>query len=267
MVANSEQIKELSDNLPEECGLAEDGSISSGIEILTPPLYLDEQGEKFIATVCRVAQEAGAEIDRTCGLHLHIGAKDYIQSYNNNDIRKLRRLLKLYALVEDLFFAMLPPSRYTCSFCKPLSKIYAIEDIERLDTQEDFDFLWYKTREIEKIAEAKKGKYNSSRYAGLNIHALLFRGNTIEVRYHSGTINAEKILHWVKLNLALFKAIDDDNYTTTKLLKGLQISLSINQKLKVLAENLPLNLGTLEYIAKRVNKFNAGELQGDNDQN
>jgi hypothetical protein len=79
---------------------AHDGSVEpSGFELVLSPM----SGDGFVAGVVELGEElaeAGATVNETCGLHVHVDASDY--SYWD-----LRRLIRLYTMMENDIYRVL----------------------------------------------------------------------------------------------------------------------------------------------------------------
>ncbi len=138
-----------------------DGSIlGDGYELVSPPLKGTE-GLQEVRTVCEVLNDMGATVNRSCGLHVHHDAADFGSRHFDN-------LFNLYSRAEHIMDSMLPPSRRenANSYCRSL--------------------LNY------------PGATFSCRYLKVNFSAY-HRHGTIEFRQHSGTVDAEKVTHWILL--------------------------------------------------------------------
>lgn len=176
--------------------IVRDGSLpSSGFEINTAPAG----GDLFmgqIQEICDALNDKQAKVNDSCGLHVHINAKDF-------DFYSLRRLVKVYAKIEDALYDMVPKSRRTSSYCKPCGEHYmrtmaagkVPKDVKIGVMQSVYRFkadCKYGARELQ---ESKRHKYHESRYYALNIHSFFYRG-TVECRMHAGSTNAAKIQSW-----------------------------------------------------------------------
>jgi hypothetical protein len=124
---------------------------------------------------------------------VHVDARDF--SYYD-----LRRLIFLYAKIESGLFAIVARSRQQSSYCTPCGARYA--DAIRgtlnpsINKQKVFAGVYADNpgKFFNKQSLAHD-KYNSARYAALNLHSWFLRG-TIECRMHHGTIRAGKIQNW-----------------------------------------------------------------------
>lgn len=162
-----------------------DASVVGGWELVSPPLRFDDSGFTQIETVCRVLAEMGAQIDRQCGLHVHHDARGLSD-------RQIVKTVALYTKHEAYFDEMLPRSRRGQN--NPLLK--------SLNVRGDLKGT-VKTITACKTRQELKTVY-SDRYYKLNVHSL-FRHGTLEFRHHSGTIEATKIINWVKITRAMIE--------------------------------------------------------------
>ncbi len=50
-----------------------DGSVSgNGLEVISPPLKANAAGFKQVTKICKILRDNGMNVDRTCGLHVHL---------------------------------------------------------------------------------------------------------------------------------------------------------------------------------------------------
>jgi hypothetical protein len=191
------------------CSVIRDGSLpDTGFEIATAPA----SGDLFcqqIEELCAALSYGGAEITKACGLHVHVDARDF--SY-----WEVRKLIILYARLEDTLFRLVPASRRTNNFCQPCAESYlACLTIRTLkDTKKAVLNGVYSKSEIR---WERKDKYHHRRYLALNLHSWFYRG-TVECRMASGSINPVKIINWSILWAAI---LDFANRHTEKELKGI----------------------------------------------
>lgn len=172
--------------LPPDMGVHTDGSVTApGAEIVSPPC----QGvglERAIVEACKAAKVAGYGVDVSCGLHVHIGGIP---------ADKLWAVINTAMAVEDVLFAMLPESRKRNRYS---AKMKGGKVKQLLHPTTDIEAWWYDTTDEARLRALKGEKYNGVRYVGVNLHSYYRRG-TVEFRYHSGTMNAEKVRNWVRI--------------------------------------------------------------------
>lgn len=250
--AEKGELCDLSEDLDDKCGIVEDGSLdSTGIEVLTPPASLNE-AEKIIKDACKSLKRAGFDGTKNCGLHVHIDARDF-----KNNSAKLARVLRTVYAVEDLLLSMMPSSRWDNHFCLRLSHQYSFNDFGKNMKLEMFESKWYKTISKSDIDCYKTQKHDGkgTRYCGLNLHSTMYRG-TIEFRYHSGTVEHQKILKWIYLLLKII------NYATKRYEDKEIVSLysqpTTQSKLRKFFEIFRIRKDIQDYIKARIKKFNPG---------
>lgn len=99
------------------------------------------------------------------------------------------------------------------------------------------------------FSRMKRDKHGKDRYFGLNFNSHFFRG-TIEFRYHSGTVNAKKILNWVKF---LHYAMDwATNRFDRDSLVAINDQADIMQKLLKVACTFQFPPSLLEHCRERI---------------
>ena len=215
---------------------------SCGNEIVSPILE-GEQGLKELLHVCYCANKAAEYMGASrlsgldCGIHFHYDAR----SMNHIAIRNI---LVATAMIEPLFYAMNPMSRFGTNFAAPLN--FNMFQCLRARDMVDLRDIWFrsymgvsanqdsyrvKSKEYypEFINNATKAphKYDWTRYHGLNFVAL-FKHKTIEYRYAQCSFDEHTIEMWYRL----FYAIVDACITTSTR--------------KLLKSNFPYKMGTIK---------------------
>lgn len=145
-----------------------DSSISGTdpFELVTPKLF-GASGFSQIRTLCKVVTRQGGDANSSTGTHIHVDAW-------NCTIRDARNVLALWHRIQPVVLMLVPPSRRTSHFCKPVTPdlvgaVNAMRSISQL------------------------GRID--RYHNLNLAAYARHG-TFEFRLHSGSFNAEKVVSW-----------------------------------------------------------------------
>jgi hypothetical protein len=237
-----ESKEAMLDELPRAVGMGADGSLGNdGLEIRTPRLA-GAKGEALIRHITNRLERHEARVNRSCGLHVHLDTSDI------NEARHLRHLWALYLAFEDVLLSLLPSSRRSSGYCKALRRYFHAQEILECLTREELEAIWYRARDSEEVSKLKIIKSHDSRYIGLNLHSL-FHANHAEIRYHSGTVNAEKILQWVNLHALLFdKAASVEARTVIE--DGLA-EVHLERKNKILFDFLGLSPTARAYLLKR----------------
>jgi hypothetical protein len=169
-----------------------DGSLSGGDqsgEVVSPILTYQDIEE--LQRIIRAIRHAGARCDDSCGIHLHIDG-------GNMDARAVTNLVKMVHKQERLIEHALGISETRLArYCRPVDADF----IRRLETR--------RPRTMQEISEAWYGRanvsperYHCSRYHGLNLNSLFFRGS-IEFRWFQGTLHAGEIKGYLQLVLAI----------------------------------------------------------------
>jgi hypothetical protein len=170
-----------------------DGSLSHRVhaEIVSP--ILTEEDVPELQQVVRAVRNAGARVDSSTGVHIHIDGAPF-------DVCKVRNLVKLFHKQELLIFAAFGVSlARRGTYCKDTDADFIKALDRRAPTSRDeLNALWYgRTRR-----RASLGKYDDTRYHALNLHSLFYRG-TIEFRLFEGTLNSEEVKAYIDFVLAL----------------------------------------------------------------
>ncbi len=136
-------------------------------------------------------------VNKSCGLHVHIETKP--------EVELLKKMYCFYSKFEGLFFAMLPKSRQENKFCAKFNELDKYSYKEVLDVK---DLRGFKKLFYERAGFYPKFNYgHKKRYCWINFHSIFYRG-TLEIRAHSGTINAEKIKNWIQMHLIIKEYLD-----------------------------------------------------------
>jgi hypothetical protein len=180
-------------------GVHDDGSVNTrhGMEIVTAPACGDAL-VKQITEICDELVREGGIADASCGLHVHVDARDLAT-------RDVLKLLRVYRKVEPGLYEIVAPSRRGNHFSRPWGdhfmeagcfKKLPVETRSRM-----MDVALYGSEAEAARIKARPTKHHV-RYHGLNLNSILLHG-TIEFRLHHGTVNKKKILMWAGVCMAL----------------------------------------------------------------
>ena len=139
-------------------------------ECVSPILENTKDGFKSLENCCNILNACGARVNKSCGLHVHVGAKHLSQ-------KAIVNVYKNYQKMEALIDSFMAPSRRgnESRWCKSIQGF----NFDTCDTAEKVYHL-----------------LGRDRYHKVNPCAFYAHG-TIEFRQHAGTIDYQKISMWV----------------------------------------------------------------------
>jgi hypothetical protein len=161
-------------------------------ELVSPVLnYADLP---MLQDLIRELRTAGASPNKSCGLHVHIGADQFTPN-------QLRILCNIVYAKQDLLFKAVRVKSDRQQYCRGLSE-GIIQKLNRMKpkTQESFSDIWYAgvTR------GGRTDRYNDSRYRCINLHQYLSgRLPTVEFRLFNSTLHAGKVKAYIQLSLLI----------------------------------------------------------------
>lgn len=129
------------------------------VELVTPVLYYSDI--ETLQELVRDLRKAGAKVNRSCGMHVHVGAEKFTPA-------TLRNLSNLFANNEDMIYKALQvdDEHRNIDYCKKTSAAYLKELNEKKPKTEDaFKMIWYS----DSTPYAQHRHYDSSRYHGLYV--------------------------------------------------------------------------------------------------
>jgi hypothetical protein len=159
-----------------------DGSLSAGrgqhgLEIVSPPLQ-GEQGEQAVRTACRVLRALGGTVNQSCGTHVH-------HDINDADINAVKATATSWFNNQNLIDGLVSESRRNDAngYCRRLTSS-DMNTVNALGSTSDLRRVYI------------------DRYRTLNLTSY-GRHGTIEIRQHQGTLDAEKIISWLRFGQAI----------------------------------------------------------------
>ena len=144
-----------------------------------------------VQELIRKLREAGAFVNPSCGIHIHINAAPF-------NAPKLRNLVNIMAAKEDMIYRALQVSRgRETSYCQKIDPLF-LERINRQkpSTMEQLKRIWYNG------GDGSREHYHHSRYHCLNLHSVFQKG-TVEFRAFNGNLHAGKIKAYIQFCLAI----------------------------------------------------------------
>lgn len=177
----------------------------------------------------------------------------------DNSVENLKALLYLYTAYSDVFIAMLPMSRRQNNrHIQKLNNAFSPVDIAMVRTHEDMEKLWYKSTSEDEMTDRKSKKYDQSRYYGVNFHSLFSSNGTIEIRWHSATLDAQSVLYWVALHQHILDSIGSRRVDIRTLRSGIDI-YGVKDKRDFLLSVLNMRPSLERYVTARFDHFYDGK--------
>lgn len=169
-----------------------DGSSATSLyrtEVVTPILRYSDIED--LQEILRKLRKAGAVVNESTGIHIHIGAENFTPA-------TLCNLLKNIRSKEDILYKAIQVKNSRVYYCKKTNQAL-IEMIEkhRPTTREKLADLWY-----QEAPYGRERHYNESRYHGLNLHAYFTKG-TVEFRLFNSTLHAGELKAYIQFCLAV----------------------------------------------------------------
>ena len=144
------------------------------VELVTPKLTYAEM-PKFQECV-RQVRKAGAKVNDSCGLHVHVDAADHNR-------QSLKNLIGIMYSKEDILFKALQVNEARAErWCKKVREPM-LREARRLSSDETKDFtkleeVWYEG-DVSTLEH-----YNWTRYHALNLHSVFYRGTVALFQLH-----------------------------------------------------------------------------------
>ena len=191
------EVKDLKGRIWSICS---DASVSGsrwgdGGEFVTPKC--DYADIEKVQECIRALRKAGAKVDSSCGLHIHVDA-------SNHNAKSLKNLAFTFKAKQDLIYkAVGAQDRKENRYCREIDDdlINRIKKNRRL-TMDTLADDWYETYAP---WSNRSEHYNHSRYHALNFHSVWYRG-TVEFRLFHATLHAGEVRAYLNLCLAMSAA-------------------------------------------------------------
>jgi len=159
------------------------------VEVVSPICHYEDI--ETIQELVRKLRHAGACVNRSCGIHIHVDAAPH-------SVKTLRNLVNIMVSKEDLLYkALAVDVAREDHYCQKTDLSF-LEELNRKKPKsiESFERMWYHgdSRSFD--------HYDESRYHALNLHSVFSKG-TIEFRLFNGTMHAGKVKTYIQLSLAI----------------------------------------------------------------
>jgi hypothetical protein len=158
------------------------------VEVVSPICRYEDIPD--IQEIIRKLRGAGAKVNESCGIHVHIDGSPHTP-------KTLRNIVNIMASKEDLLYKALQIHVLREHFCKKANEKF-LDDINRIRPKsiDRLNALWYGG------SGRSYSHYDNSRYHALNLHSVFSKG-TIEFRLFNSTLHAGKVKTYLQLCLAI----------------------------------------------------------------
>jgi len=194
-VGNYHNPRLLNGDFPEGWMSSKDSSIAQyvgykGVEFISPILK-GEDGLNQVMSVLDKLNELGAKVNRTCGFHVHVGAKSVAGPLADDVAGWVNNLIHLVGQHETALYAS-TGSRFRAKECRFTKSIHARYDSDKRKElkKKKWDVL---QRQVSGI----------DRYRTLNLANLFNSKMTAEFRVFAGTLSKLKVLGHIQMVLGL----------------------------------------------------------------
>ena len=160
------------------------------VEMNSPKLEYSEMGK--LQEVVRALRHAGAIVNSSCGMHVHVDA-------SKHTAQSLKNALSIMYSKEDILFKALKVNESRVyRWCKKVDedKLKKIRKLPSGAGMRQMQELWYSDTD-----ESPQYHYNETRYYALNLHSVFYRG-TLEWRCFESTLHAGEVRANITLALA-----------------------------------------------------------------
>lgn len=158
------------------------------VEMVTPICrYADIE---TIQELIRELRKAGARVNSSCGIHIHVDATPHTA-------KTLRNIVNIVAAKEDLLYKALQVNVSRENYCRKAdTRFLDALNKSRPGDMRTLEGLWYQ-------GPSRRGiHYDASRYHALNLHSVFSKG-TIEFRLFNSTLHAGEVKSYIQLCLAV----------------------------------------------------------------
>jgi hypothetical protein len=206
---------------------------SCGLEIVSPVLDPRNGDTCYheIVKVCTALNSIGAKVTSKCGLHVHLYVAD-------KSVKTVAKFVGMYIRMEHLMDLAMPKSRRgnTNQYCRSLlaswdatgrqtgyGRHQSFDQLGDDDLMARANHAIAATRRARSITTLKTiTNFADDRYTKLNLMAFSRQG-TIEVRHHSGTTNAKKIIMWVRFLQSMLRRAESSTFVRNLLHRNLPV--------------------------------------------
>jgi len=161
-------------------------SRTSNCEVVSPVLR-GTDGMNELRTVAKVLRDAGASVNQSCGMHIHIGVDGLITN------EQQAHVIKAHQQWSCAFDALVVERRIGANWARKIDRATALDIADE----------WVTTDDIRNANSYATSSQN--RYRALNLNAFAKYG-TFEFRSHQGSLNGLNATAWIAFHTAFIKA-------------------------------------------------------------
>ena len=155
---------------------SKNGQQAQGVELVTPILRYEDI--ETLQELIRRLRKAGAMVNSSCGIHIHVGA-------DRHTPKSLRNLVNIFTSKQDIIFKALAVDPNRERYCHKLeNRLSESLNKSRPNSMNKVADIWYSG-----YGGDRNAHYNSSRYHAVNLHAVFTKG-TVEFRCFNSTLHA-----------------------------------------------------------------------------
>lgn len=158
------------------------------VEFVSPICHYEDI--ETIQELVRKLRAAGARVNSSCGIHVHINAAPHTA-------KTLRNIVNIMASKEDLLYKTLRIDVARERYCKKMDTRF-LEEMNNKPplTLDEVKSKWYDG------GDYSYRHYDDTRYHALNLHSVFNKG-TIELRLFNSTLHAGEVKAYIQLCLAI----------------------------------------------------------------
>lgn len=158
------------------------------VELVSP--ICQYQDIETVQEIVRKLRMAGAVVNSSCGIHVHVDASPHTAA-------TLRNIVNIMAAKEDLLYKALDVQVSRERYCQKADTSFLDQlNTQRPKSMEELEQIWYAGK------GSRYDHYDESRYKALNLHSVFSKG-TIEFRLFNATLHAGKVKAYIQLCLAV----------------------------------------------------------------
>lgn len=176
-------------SISEESRDGQRASDNYAVEVVSPICQYEDI--PVVQEVVRQLCHAGARVNDSCGIHVHVDASRHTPD-------TLRNIANIMASKEDLLYKSLQVEYWReHRYCQKSNERF-LDEINhwRPKTMEQIERMWYNG------ASGRHQHYDPTRYHALNLHSVFSKG-TIEFRMFNSTLHAGEVKSYIQLCLAI----------------------------------------------------------------